>query len=271
MQAVSSVHRNTRVHVEGVFPSTEKPELLIAKVARCSYGAQPKSVAEDERLIRYLQRHKHTSPFEMVNITFFLENIPLFCATQILRHRTGKFNVKSHRYTESSEEESFLDIRDRLRIPHKHNKQSSDDVIPEDHSQELIDTAEEAHSSVVEIRKIYSKLVSLGVAKEVARSILPEGELTSMYVQFDLNNLCKFLSLRLHPTAQKETREIAQAMCDLAKVHFPIVIGGMLEDMEGMFVSAREIAAVQDGEDAPKLSPGEQKALDEKMARLRKR
>lgn len=267
MQTIKEIHSSTRVCVEGVFPSGSDPELFVAKIARCSYGAQPKTREEDTRLIRYLQRHKHTSPFEFANITFFLENIPLFCAVQILRHRTGKFNMKSHRYTESdtTDDGSFLDIRDRLRIPHKFNKQSSTEG---SHESLAVETAEAAHESVAKTRDLYHELIKQGVAKEVARSILPEGELTSLYVQFDLNNLCKFLSLRLHSTAQLETTLIARAMCDLAKEHFPIMIGGMLDDMNGVFLSGRELSVLRKEEGAPIMVGDEKRCLEDKKERL---
>lgn len=262
MLHIPQIHESTFIRVEGVFPSGPDPELFIAKVARCSYGAQPKTKKEDERLIGYLQRHKHTSPFEFVNITFFLENIPLFVAVQLLRHRTGKFNMKSHRYTESHG--ACLDIQDKLRGHHPHNKQSSIDM--ENASDELRQLASEAQESVEHTREIYHKLIDQGLAREVARSVLPEGELTSLYVQFDLNNLCKFLSLRVHSTAQLETQLVAKAMLELAEVHFPIVLGGLRNDMEGVFLSTREIRALK-GEDVGMIGD-EKRCFEDKQQKL---
>lgn len=267
---IPSLHESSRVAVEGVFPCIveegRSPEHIIAKIARCSYGASAKTIEEDEKLIRYLQRHRHTSPMEFPNITFFLENIPLFCAVQILRHRTGKFNMKSHRYTESTMDDGFLDIRERLRKPHKFNKQSSETTTIED--PEVLQLAEDAHEAVTRVRDIYHKLIKKGVAKEVARTILPEGEFTSLYVQFDLSNLCKFLSLRLHSTAQHETVLIAEAMRDLAIQFFPIVIGGMLDDMEGVFFNKRDIISLRELPDTSHLQGDEERCFNEKLSKL---
>lgn len=272
--SIPELHSSTRVGIDGLYPTIvpegRTAEHMIAKIARCSYGAQPKTPMEDERLIRYLQRHRHTSPFEFANITFFLENIPLFCAVQILRHRTGKFNMKSHRYTESDklDDGAFLDIRDRLRVPHQFNKQSSVERDTEEHEKSVLDIAQEAHESVEHTRQVYHELIKQGIAKEVARCVLPEGELTSLYVQFDLSNLCKFLSLRLHSTAQLETTLIAKAMCDLAIQFFPIVIGGMLDDMKGVFLSGRELEVLRGLPLAPVLVGDEKRSYEDKIQRL---
>jgi thymidylate synthase (FAD) len=222
------------VKVVKVSPETHPegftPEYLIAKAARASYNSDTKSPVQDKRLIEFLLRNHHTSPLEMCSITFCIK-LPIAICRQLLRHRTGKFNEFSQRYSEVTEEVDRFRLDSSpmvLRGPNKTNKQASDFNLTQDQIPKIVSLIHKAEKLQDETFQIYRTLIKEGMAKEIARFYLPVSTYTKIYVQFDLNNLIKFLRLRCAPDAQYEIRVYADAMRKLAKQFFPICLN--LED-----------------------------------------
>ena len=222
------------VKVVKVSPETHPegftPEYLVAKAARASYGSDTKTPEADKRLVEFLLRNHHTSPLEMCSMTFCLK-LPIAICRQLLRHRTGKFNEFSQRYSEVTEEVDRLRL-DRtamaLRGKSKDNKQCSEFNLKTEQIKDIVSRIQKAEELQDKVFRSYKSLLDAGLAKEVARFYLPVSTYTTIYVQFDLNNFIKFLRLRCAPDAQYEIRVYANAMKKLAKQFFPICLD--LED-----------------------------------------
>jgi len=200
------------------------PEYIIAKAARVSYGQDNKSPKADKGLIEYLIRHKHTSPLEMCSVTFCLK-IPIAMCRQLLRHRTGKFNEFSQRYSEVPEEDfrfKLSDYDEALRSNSKINHQGSDYNLDRQQTFRISQVLQEMDQKHDEIYQLYKELLKQNYAKELARFNLPLSTYTTIYVQFDLNNLMKFFHLRCAQDAQREIRVYADAMRKLTATFFPI-------------------------------------------------
>ena len=234
-----------------IHPEGYTPEYLIAKAARLSYGSDNKTPAQDKALIEYLVRHKHTSPLEMCNITFHMR-LPIPICRQLLRHRTGKFNEFSQRYTEVNEDMSRLrmpEFKESLRGASKLSKQASDFNLDLEQSSSILALMKRAEQKLDDVYKLYKEMLDSGLAKEVARFYLPLSTYTEIYVQFDLNNLMKFLHLRCAPDAQYEIQVYANAMRELSSQFFPTCLGifeqykdgEWLGDLEKRMIRERKI------------------------------
>lgn len=211
-------------------PEGFTPEYLVAKAARASYGSDTKTPTADKRLVEFLLRNHHTSPLEMCSITFCLK-LPIAICRQLLRHRTGKFNEFSQRYSEVTEEvdrfrldKTAMSLRGRSST----NKQASEFNLKGEQIKDIVSRIQKAEELQDEVFKSYRSLLDAGLTKEVARFYLPVSTYTTIYVQFDLNNLIKFLRLRCAPDAQYEIQVYANAMKKLAKQFFPTCLN--LED-----------------------------------------
>lgn len=190
----------------------------IVEAARISYGSPSKGAEADKKLLMYLFRNRHTSPFEQCNITFNIK-FPIFLMRQFVRHRTFRLNEMSARYTEMPD--LFYLPRDWRRMEAKGgNKQGSVEVPHDgDWHDAVTATVQEAYEKSY---KLYRVLLDVyGVAKEQARMVLPVGLYTEIYVNCDLHNLMHFLRLRLDSHAQAEMREIAVAMHQIARALYP--------------------------------------------------
>lgn len=188
----------------------------IVQAARVSYGPGTKSVRDDTRLINYLMKHGHTSPFEQVVLTFHVK-MPIFIARQWARHRTARTNEISGRYSVLPEE---FYLPDGLRLQSEDNKQGSlDQTLPTNESDQLI---ERMKQNLHDAYQLYKALLEKGVAREVARTVLPLSLYTEMYWQIDLHNLFHFLRQRLDRHAQYEIREYARVIAEIVKKIAPI-------------------------------------------------
>lgn len=188
-----------------------------AEAARVSYDKGTKTVNDDRALIRYLMRHKHTSPLEMVEFKFRLK-MPIFVARQHIRHRTANVNEVSYRYS-VVENEFFLPTE--LHKQSEQNKQcSSDQLVKGEVSQ--IDMLSWMKDTATEAFYTYEGLLQEGVSREIARTVLPLSIYTTMIWKIDMHNLFHYLKLRLHSHAQHEIQVYAQAMYDLIRPLFPI-------------------------------------------------
>jgi len=179
----------------------------IVTAARVSYGQQNKSKEEDRKLIRYLMKHRHTSPFEMCEVKLHVK-LPIFVARQWVRHRTASLNEISGRYSVLNADQY---IPKTFRKQSQSNKQGS--------SEESVEyTIGSYDKSVTE----YQKMLNLDISKEISRIVLPLATYTEWYWKIDLHNLFHFLKLRLAPNAQQEIREYAQKIAIIVKDLFPI-------------------------------------------------
>lgn len=176
----------------------------IVQAARVSYGAGTKKVSEDEGLIRYLMRHRHTTPFEMCEIKLHVR-VPMDCWRQWIRHRTANVNEYSTRYSEAIDSCQKTDHRE-WRTQSKTNKQGSDSFLSPPEGMQLTVQERQLHENC---RDIYNERLRRGVAREQARKDLPLSTYTEAYWKIDLKNLLHFLALRMDSHAQKEIRDYA--------------------------------------------------------------
>ena len=194
-------------------------DYAIVQAARVSYGDGTKTVNEDRGLIRYLLRHKHTTPFEMIEIKFNMK-MPIFVARQMVRHRTAKINEYSGRYSMMKDEFYKPEI-ENVRQQSSVNKQGSGESINE---VDAFDFIEKIDSICNQSYEEYEKAIQKGVAREQARMLLPVNFYTEWYWKVDLHNLLHFLALRCDPHAQWEIRVFADAMLELVKPIVPWAI-----------------------------------------------
>lgn len=185
----------------------------IVESARISYKSPSKGEDFDRKLLNYLYKMAHTSPFEQCSITFNIK-LPLFVQGQMVRHRTKRLNQLSARYTEMKDE---FYIPKEWRVQDNKNKQgslSSKDLDHESLSLTFNRICGGCYST-------YLDLLNKGVCKEMARMILPQNLYTEIYTNWDIHNLMHFFRLRLDIHAQFEIRLYAQAMFDIFKELYP--------------------------------------------------
>jgi len=209
-------------------------DITVVNSARVSFGKHKQVMDEkDEKLVRYLIKHRHTSPFEHCSVTFRF-TVPLFVRSQHHRHRTWAYNEISRRYT--SYDIQFYEPKE-FRTQHKSNRQASDadncidPVIYPDLSD--IEYGMKASTLIKEHHKdsldLFNVLMKKGVCREQARGVLPQNMYTQYYGTVNMSNLLKFVSLRTHPGAQWEIQKVAQACLEIAKDLWPVSIGAYYE------------------------------------------
>ena len=206
----------------------------IVQSARVSYGQGTKTPSEDRDLIRYLMRNEHTSPFEQVVFVFHMK-LPIFCARQIVRHRTGRLNEVSYRYSEAPEE-YYIPDAENIKIQSKKNKQGSGKVMDPDAANVIIT---EMNKTAEDCFDTYNWMLEEGVSREMARTCLPVSIYTEWYWQMDLRNLFGFLKLRLDEHAQYETRQYAKAIYEIIKPIVPVAC----EAFEDYIINAKKFSA----------------------------
>ena len=200
-------------------------DLTIVNAARVSFGKHKAVLDEkDEKLIDYLAKHKHTSTFEH-NVATFRFVVPLFVRSQHHRHRTWSYNEISRRYTDYNiqfyEPENF-------RTQHESNRQASntDELINPligasnlyggQHANYMI------HCHHLSSMRLYEKLIKHGVCREQARGVLPQNIYTEYYGTSNLNNLFKFIHLRIHEGAQWEIQKVAEGILEIVTELWPV-------------------------------------------------
>jgi thymidylate synthase (FAD) len=186
----------------------------ILEAARVSYKSTGKGEEADKKLLAYLFKNKHTSPFEMCKITFNIK-MPIFVMRQFIRHRMQNVNEVSARYTELPNE---FYIPKAWRLQDTKNKQSSNGEVPEQFQGQFSQLLRDRCNTCYED---YEYLLSAGVAREMARMVLPVNIYTELYTTWDLNNLLKFFFLRDDPHAQWEHQQFAFAMKQITAQLFP--------------------------------------------------
>jgi thymidylate synthase (FAD) len=199
-------------------------------------------VRADRDLIRYLMRHRHTSPFEMVEFKFHVK-LPIFVARQWIRHRTASVNEYSGRYSEMKDEFYIPDI-EQIRTQDTVNRQGrSDSSLPHNDAAEINEMLSKTQQKLFEE---YKTLLDMDIARELARINLPLSTYTEWYWKIDLHNLLHFLKLRLDFHAQYEIRIFAAAIVELIKPIVPMTYEAF-EDylLESLSFSKQELGIIK--------------------------
>lgn len=215
----------------------------IVQAARVSYGEGTKKVSEDRGLIRYLMRHKHTTPFEMVEFKFHIK-LPIFIARQWIRHRTANVNEYSGRYS-VMKEEFYLPELEEIRYQSAVNKQGrSAKEVPDEIKAEILayfkKTTNETYGK-------YLDHVDMGLARELARINLPLSLYTEWYWKIDLHNLFHFLKLRMDPHAQKEIRVYSEVMAMMTEKVCPVAYEAFMDySINSAYFSGTELTILKE-------------------------
>jgi thymidylate synthase (FAD) len=201
-------------------------DISISRAARVSYDADWRA-GEDEgsdaKLIRYLWRNHHTSPFEAVTVTFEVK-APIFVFRQWHRHRTWSYNELSARYRELPEE-FYVPDPALIGEQSKDNKQMRViGTLTRDTELTRQNEIDMLRAACVQAFDVYQRLLGRGWPRELARSVLPVNTYSHMFATVDLMNLFKFLTLRVHEHAQYEIRVYAEAMRDLVRSVAPVAV-----------------------------------------------
>jgi len=190
----------TQPQVNGYDDKTMNAESIIAYCARVSNPENQHNVKTAPKLLKFLIKHKHWSPFELANMCVEIKTSRAI-ATQILRHRSFSFQEFSQRYSEATDMEPL-----ELRSPAEKNRQSSSDKIND------VVVNNVAKYSMEQSLNCYNKLIAQGVAKECARAVLPLGTQTTMYMNGSVRSWIHYINLRTEENTQKEHRDVANAI-----------------------------------------------------------
>ncbi len=188
-------------------------DLGVVDAARVSYGGASKGEEADKKLISYLLAHAHLTPFEHAVFKFHV-NAPIFVARQWFRHRFAAYNEISYRYTQAKDE---FYIPAAWRAQDRKNKQGSIETPSLDHEALTKEFAEEIRRA----SRLYEEMIAAGVAREMARMILPVNLYTQFYWTVNARSLMNFVSLRADEHAQWEIRQYAQALADIFRRTMP--------------------------------------------------
>jgi thymidylate synthase (FAD) len=204
-------------------------DAAIVQAARVSYGRGTKQVSDDRGLINYLMRMRHTSPFEMCELKLHVK-LPIFVARQWIRHRTANVNEYSARYS-VLDDEFYLPAAEHLAVQSSGNRQGRGEVLEGEQAAEvqrtLRDNAEGAYERYLGLLNQGDAGQPLdpsraGLARELARMVLPLNTYTEWYWKADLHNLLHFIALRADPHAQYEIRAYALVLLDVVRRWVPL-------------------------------------------------
>ena len=226
----------------------------VVQAARVSYGRGTKKASEDRGLIRYLIRHRHTTPFEMCEIKFHVK-LPIFVARQWIRHRTANVNEYSARYS-ILDKEFHIPAPEQMAMQSSANHQGRGEVLEGEEAARALELLREDAETCY---RHYAEMLNedeegnpvdpgrKGLARELARMNLTLNTYTQWYWKIDLHNLMHFLSLRADPHAQYEIRVYAEAMLDCLKRWVPLVYEAFTDYRTGgAFLSAAAMKVVKD-------------------------
>ncbi|MEX0759010.1 MAG: FAD-dependent thymidylate synthase [Tistlia sp.] len=251
-------------------------DAAVVQAARVSYGTGTKKVQEDRGLIRYLLRHRHTTPFEMCELKVHVK-LPIFVARQWIRHRTANVNEYSGRYS-ILDREFYVPAPEHLAAQSAANRQGRGDVLEGAEAAEALailkgdaETAYDHYERLLNAREDGSVLEEgrTGLARELARMNLPVNFYTQWYWKVDLHNLLHFLSLRADAHAQYEIRAYAEVLLDVVRRWVPAtfeafedyVSGGAQLSRQGLEIVRRLLAGETVEQPASGLSPREWREL----------
>jgi len=246
-------------------------DAAIVQAARVSYGRGTKRVSEDAGLIRYLIRHRHSTPFEMCEIKFHVK-LPIFVARQWIRHRTANVNEYSARYS-ILDREFYIPQPEQLAAQSASNRQGRGDVLQGEEAAHVLDLLREDATRNYDH---YAEMLNedadgtpldparQGLARELARMNLSLNFYTQWYWKTNLHNLLHFLSLRADAHAQYEIRVYAEAMIGMLKAWVPATYQAFLDYRLGAAVLSAQMLAV-----VKRMLEGE--AVEQKASGLSKR
>lgn len=200
----------------------------IVNSARVSFGQDNDGelTNRDKKLIKYLIKHRHTSTLEHNLITFMFE-VPLFIRAQHMRHRTWSYNEISRRYTEV--DLKFYEPKS-YRTQHESNRQASkDELINPEIEFDKTTVTQKVNMHHRRSLRLFDEMILAGVCREQARGVLPQNLYTRYYGTTNLNNLLKFIDLRIHEGAQWEIQQVAKACLDIATELWPFTVGAYRE------------------------------------------
>jgi thymidylate synthase (FAD) len=225
----------------------------IVQAARVSYGKGTKKVNQDQGLINYLMRHRHTTPFEMCDIKFHIK-LPIFVARQWIRHRTASVNEYSARYS-VLDKEFYIPAPQNLAAQSEINNQGRGQVLEGEEAERVLTLLK--HDSLQAYSR-YQEMLNLddegqpidedkmGLARELARMTLPVNYYTQWYWKINLHNLMHFLSLRADPHAQYEIRVYADAILGIMRRWVPMSYHAFMEYRKhGAHISRAGLSAVR--------------------------
>ena len=195
-------------------------DVAVVQAARVSYAEGLKDFETDKKLINYLYKNKHTSPFEMVKFKFHVK-APIFIARQWFRHRMSNYNEISGRYTLLNED---IYIPGQIPAQSKINKQLSDKNNNFNNNTKICEIFNNYMLGSRNQYSLYNILIKEGVSREIARIGLPLNMFTEFYWSIDLHNLLNFLNLRNSSYAQDEIKQYAQAIEDIITTYCPITM-----------------------------------------------
>ena len=237
----------------------------IVQSARVSYGKGTKKISNDQGLIKYLMRHRHSTPFEMCEIKFHIK-LPIFIARQWIRHRTANVNEYSARYS-ILDKEFYIPSIENIAAQSSVNNQGRGEVLSSEEASNVISIlkadAEQTYANYESLLNESSAGAVLdenkaGVARELARMNLTLNTYTQWYWKIDLNNLLHFLALRADDHAQYEIKVYADAMLDIVKKWVPITYSAFDDyRVGGTELSAKEVNFLR------KLIKGESPSFEE--------
>jgi thymidylate synthase (FAD) len=216
--ATGIIGREARVHQHGFIRVVDVmgDDRAVVDAARVSYQQGTTTSRSDRSLIRYLMRHRHTSPFEMCEIKLHIK-LPIFVARQWIRQRTASVNEVSGRYS-ILPTEYYLPSHDAVAKQSNSNKQGRGEAVADDAAFEVVDSMADACDVAF---ATYQDLVADDVARELARITLPLSTYTEWYWKIDLHNLLNFLSQRLDSHAQQEIRDYARPLAAMVEAWVP--------------------------------------------------
>jgi thymidylate synthase (FAD) len=228
-------------------------DAAVVQAARVSYGKGTKKVTEDAGLIRYLMRHRHSTPFEMCEIKLHVK-LPIFVARQWIRHRTANVNEYSARYS-LLDREFYIPAPDHLGAQAVTNRQGRGELLTGDEAAAVLDLLRRDSENAFNDYEILlnqredGTIIDesrQGLARELARMNLTLNYYTQWYWKVDLHNLLHFLSLRAEAHAQYEIRVYADAIIDVVKRWVPAVYDAFIDyRMGGTHLSAKGLDAVR--------------------------
>ncbi len=226
-------------------------DAAIVQAARVSYGRGTRAANEDKGLIRYLMRHRHSTPFEMCEIKFHVK-LPIFVARQWIRHRTANVNEYSARYS-ILDREFYIPAPQHLAAQSAMNRQGRGEVLQGEEAARVLDLLRE------DATRNYDHYIEMlnedeggqpadpgrqGLARELARMNLTLNAYTQWYWKTDLHNLFHFLSLRADAHAQYEIRVYAEAMMTMAEAWVPIAAGAFRDYRLGAVTLSAQMLAI---------------------------
>lgn len=199
-------------------------DLSVVNSARVSFDKESSSLSDkDEKLIHYLAKHKHTSPFGHAFVTFKVD-APVFVARQLVKHKFLRWNEVSRRYVDN---EPDIYSPDHWRQRPENKKQGSGQAFEKEHQQFMQQQYVEIMDRVL---KMYEYMLAYGVAPEQARMMLPQSMMTSWWWSGSLDAFADMCKLRLGPDSQTETREVAIQIAEEMVNLFPVSWKALMEN-----------------------------------------